>query len=156
MHTTVRWRLFWVKLKTFKMFLVRFVLLSFAFCGGLAASSDPRVDYLLHCAGCHLPDGSSMPPEVPSLRNGLGEIVGMAEGREYLARVPGASQAPIDDQKLATLLNWILSEFNADTLPAEFEPLTAQEVGIARAKLLPDPVKYRNRLWGSASIQYEN
>ena len=70
--------------------------------------------------------------------------------------MPGASQAPIDDQKLATLLNWILSEFNADTLPAEFEPLTAQEVGIARARLLPDPVRYRNRLWGSASIQYEN
>ena len=131
-------------------------MVSLALCGGLAVFGDPRVDYLLHCAGCHLPDGSSMPPEVPSLRDGLGDIVGMAEGREYLARVPGSSQAPIDDQKLATLLNWILFEFNANTLPAEFKPLTAQEVGIARVKLLPDPIKYRNRLWGTDSIQYEN
>lgn len=116
--------------------------------------SDPRVDYLLHCAGCHLPDGSSMPPEVPSLRDALGDIVAIVEGREYIARVPGASQAPIDDQKLATLLNWILFEFNTETLPSDFKPLTAQEVGIARDKVLPDPVSYRKRLWGTDSGQY--
>ncbi len=86
-------------------------------CTGLAsllafatpARADTRTDYLLHCSGCHLPDGSGAPDDVPSLRDGLGWIVSVAEGRGYLVRVPGSSQAMLNDAELAAVINWVLA-----------------------------------------------
>ncbi|MCZ6855833.1 MAG: cytochrome c [Gammaproteobacteria bacterium] len=111
------------------------------------AGHTPRVAYLLHCGGCHLPDGSSNPPEVPDLRGELGRIIAVPGGRDYLARVPGASQAPVSDEDLARILNWVLHQFNAKTLPDDFTPLTADEVGRSRRNVLTDPLKHRAALW---------
>ena len=122
---------------------------STAFLGTNAALAayTPRVAYLLHCSGCHLPDGKSNPPEVPDLRGELGRIVAVPGGRDYLARVPGASQAPVSDQELAEILNWVLHRFNAKTLPVDFTPLTGKEVGRSRRNVLKDPLKHRAALW---------
>ena len=114
------------------------------------AAADPRSDYLMHCAGCHLADGSGLPPDVPSLAGPLGRIVGSPAGRDYVARVPGAAQAPLSDEALAAVLNWLLFEFNRKTLPADFRPLRAAEVARSRARVLADPVKLRNELWPGA------
>jgi mono/diheme cytochrome c family protein len=114
------------------------------------AAAGPHSDYLLHCAGCHLPDGTGLPPEVPSLAGPLGSIAASPAGRDYLARVPGAAQAPLTDAELAAVLNWVLQEFNADTLPASFAPLEAAEVGKSRARVLADPRKMRDQLWPAA------
>ena len=57
------------------------------------ARTAARFDYLLHCSGCHLPDGTGAPPEVPSLRGPMGALVATAEGRDYIARVPEVAQA---------------------------------------------------------------
>ena len=111
------------------------------------AIADTRTDYLLHCSGCHLPDGSGAPDDVPSLRNNLGWIVRVAEGRDYLVRVPGSSQALLNDAELAAVINWVLTEFNAETLADDFKPLTAREVGRARGNVLMDPLKFRAELW---------
>jgi len=111
------------------------------------AIADTRTDYLLHCSGCHLPDGSGAPDDVPSLRNNLGWIVRVAEGRDYLVRVPGSSQALLNDAELAAVINWVLTEFNAETLADDFKPLTAREVGRARSDVLMDPLKFRAELW---------
>jgi hypothetical protein len=109
--------------------------------------ADTRTDYLLHCSGCHLPDGSGAPDDVPSLRDGLGWIVSTAKGRGYLVRVPGSSQAQLNDAELAAVINWVLTEFNAATLADDFKPLTAKEVGRARSDVLMDPLKFRADLW---------
>ena len=111
------------------------------------AMADTKTDYLLHCSGCHLADGSGAPDDVPSLRDGLGWIVSVAEGRGYLVRVPGSSQALLNDAELAAVINWVLTEFNSDTLADEFKPLTAKEVGRARSDVLMDPLKFRAELW---------
>ena len=111
------------------------------------AIADTRTDYLLHCSGCHLPDGSGAPDDVPSLRNNLGWIVRVAEGRDYLVRVPGSSQALLNDAELAAVINWVLTEFNAETLADDFKPLTAREVVRARSDVLMDPLKFRAELW---------
>lgn len=111
------------------------------------AEADTRTDYLLHCGGCHLQDGAGAPDEVPSLRDTLGWIVSVPQGREYLARVPGASQSLLDDAKLAAVINWVLSEFNSATLADDFRPLTAAEVGEARSDVLMNPLKFRAELW---------
>jgi hypothetical protein len=111
------------------------------------AMADPRSDYLMHCAGCHLADASGKPPYVPTLAGPLGRIAASPEGRDYLARVPGAAQAPINDDRLAAVLNWLLLEFNRDTLPKRFRPLSGAEVAKSRSSVLADPLKRRAELW---------
>lgn len=112
-----------------------------------AVSATPRADYMLRCMGCHLRDGSGIPPEVPSLLGDPGRIIALPGGREYLIRVPGASQSPLDDAALAGVLNWVLSEFNAETLPQGWKPFTRAEVSRHRPRVLKDPVKARAALW---------
>jgi len=114
------------------------------------AGADPRSDYLMHCAGCHLADGSGLPPEVPSLAGPLGRIVSSPAGRDYVARVPGAAQAPLSDEALAAVLNWLLLEFNRATLPTNFQALRPGEVARSRARVLADPLRLRNELWPGA------
>ena len=116
-------------------------------CKTAAAEYTTPVAYLLHCGGCHLPDARGNPPQVPDLRETLGRIVALPGGRDYLVRVPGASQAPVSDQKLADIVNWVLENFNANTLPADFEPLTREEVSRSRKNVLADPLKHRAKLW---------
>lgn len=113
------------------------------------ANDAARFDYLLHCSGCHRPDGTGSAPDVPSLRGAMGSLVATPEGREYIARVPEVAQSPLDDDDLARLLNWVLKEFNADTLPARFRPLNAAEVGAARARILADPIRARETIVGA-------
>ena len=69
------------------------------------------------------------------------------EMRGYLARVPGSAQAPIDDVELTGVVNWILHEFNSETLPQNFVDLTVEEVARARSVILADPNKYRETYW---------
>jgi len=112
-----------------------------------AEARSPKELYLLHCAGCHRPHGNGALPEVPGLRGDLGELVQVEGGRDYLVRVPGSAQAPVTDVELQHIVNWILEEFNASTLPENFSPLTLDEVRSARANVLPDPLKLRQQLW---------
>lgn len=84
---------------------------------------------------------------MPSLREELGRLVGIPGGRDYIVRVPGASQAPVTDQQLADILNFVLTEFNHRTLAKDFKPLTESEVSGSRRNILSDPFKYRAKLW---------
>ncbi len=132
---------------SFTRFNTRLIAAALLLAASGSIGADARTDYLLHCAGCHRPEGSGVPPEVPSLVGPLGRIAASDEGRDYLARVPGASQAPINDAQLAAVLNWVLLEFNRETLPESFRPLTAGEVGESRTRVLSDPLKMRRTLW---------
>ncbi len=105
-----------------------------------------RANYLLACRGCHLVDGSSVPPEVPSLRDTLGQFLSSEEGRGYLVRVPGVAQSRLNDEELAEVINWVLTEFNAASLPKSFRPFTAKEVAKVRGDILADPAGYREEL----------
>jgi mono/diheme cytochrome c family protein len=113
----------------------------------LSARADAEKNYLLHCGGCHLPNGIGDPPNAPTLRDTIGKIVATPEGRDYIIRVPGSSQTPMSDEQLADVLNWMLTEFNSATLPENFAPLSATEVSKSRSNILADPLKYRARLW---------
>ena len=110
-------------------------------------AASPRINYLLYCTGCHGATGAGSPGNVPTLRDELGRMLSVPEMRSYLVRIPGASQAPISDAELAEVINWVLEEFNADTLPANFERLNTAEVSEARKSPLADPLKYRTQFW---------
>ena len=70
-------------------------------------AEEPRTAYWLHCAGCHLLDGTSAPPEVPTLIDEPGRIAGLPGGRDYLMRIPGVAQAGLGNEKLAEVLNFV-------------------------------------------------
>ena len=119
----------------------------------LTAGADrpPQEQYLLHCSGCHGRDGRGVPGTTPSL-HGLAKLQGAPGGRAYLASVPGVAQAPLDDRSLASLLNWVLSEFS-DTSTAA--PYTAEEIGERRRQPLRDPASARPRREAIASVPAE-
>ena len=90
---------------------------------------------------------------MPTLRDELGVIVARPGGREYLVRVPGVLQSRLDDLALAEVLNYVLTEFNRETLPADFKPYTRREVAAARQRILADPVAYRRALIGESALE---
>ena len=110
------------------------------------AVSGPALDYTLECAGCHRADGTGTPGSVPALRDSVARFLAVPGGRDYLARVPGAAQAPLDDAALAAVLNWMLEHFDAANVPAGFAPYTAAEVGPLRAHPLVDVEGARKQL----------
>ena len=79
-------------------------------------------------------------------------MLSVKEMRSYLVRIPGALQAPMSDEDLTDVVNWVLREFNADTLPENFQNLITAEVTEARKNPLLDPLKYRTEFWKA----YEN
>ena len=92
------------------------------------AAADARQDYVLNCMGCHMVDGTGMPPAIPSLKDRVGSYLTTAQGRAYLIQVPGAANSPLDDSKLAQVLNWIVTEFAGASLPERWTPYNAAEV----------------------------
>jgi hypothetical protein len=109
-----------------------------------ATQAGPRSDYLLHCGGCHLENGAGNPPEVPDLRRDIDWLAGSAEGRSYLTRVPGASQVPISDARLAGVFNWILDTYYPNG--AGIRPFTGAEIARTRGQPLYDPLAARAEL----------
>lgn len=104
-----------------------------------------HLDYMLHCQGCHMADGSGLEGTVPSLRDQVGLFLATLEGRAYLIQVPGASQALIDDAALARLTNWMVRRFDPGNTK-DFEPYDAAEVGRLRSKPVTNPVAARRRI----------
>jgi hypothetical protein len=120
---------------------------------GAEPLSDVRSNYLFSCRGCHLADGRGVPPHVPTLRDTLGTLVTRPGGREYLVRVPGVLQSRLGDHALADVLNYVLTEFNRDTLPADFKPYTQSEVAAARQRILADPVAFRRAMLSESPLE---
>ena len=98
-----------------------------AWAPAVRADLSARSNYMIHCQGCHLSDGTGHEPDVPSLAQ-LGRFVALDAGRRYLTQVPGASQAPISDRELAAVLNWVLATFSPASLPPDFPNYTESEV----------------------------
>ena len=128
---------------------VRLAALAAALCGlaiRAVAEQPPEVNYMIHCMGCHLADGSGSPPQVPDVRGEMGRLLGVDGGREYLVQIPGAATAPVSDGELAAIINYMLLAFSRETLPADFEPFSESEVKRLRPHWLSDPEPVRRRL----------
>lgn len=107
-------------------------------------AGSPRLNYMLHCSGCHGADGSGSPPSgVPTMRGSLGHFLKAEGGREFLVQVPGTSQSPLSDGETAELLNWVLKAFSAAEVPPGTPPYTTAEVARLRAVHLEDVPAHR-------------
>ena len=114
-----------------------------------SSAASPRFNYILHCQGCHLVDGQATPGKIPPLV-GAGKLLAVEGGREFLVRVPGVSLSIISDEELAELMNWMLAQFSADDISADFEPYTAEEVGRYRQEPLVEVETVRAKLFDIA------
>lgn len=108
----------------------------------LSASADDRrakLNYQLHCQGCHTGDGSGHPGrQIPTLTNYMGKFLTVEGGREFLIQVPGAAQSQLDDAELAELTNWMLKSFDPESVQKGFLPYGAEEVGRLRKTMVLD------------------
>jgi cytochrome c553 len=112
-----------------------------------------RLDYALHCEGCHLVDGRGLPGAVPPLTGSVALLASRPGGREYLVRVPGVAQAALSDAALAALLDWVIAKFAAGAAPPGFAPYTADEVGRWRRHPLVDVAAARSALFEARPAQ---
>jgi mono/diheme cytochrome c family protein len=109
---------------------------------------QPRVNYQLQCMGCHHADGAGEEGRVPSVRRTLVPFSALAEGRDFVMRVPGVAQAPLSDAEIAALLNWMARNLSDVPLPESFVDYTADEVGRARHRPLASVRAARGLLLG--------
>ncbi len=101
---------------------------------------------MLHCQGCHLPDGSGMPGRVPDLRGELARFLDVPGGRAFLVRVPGSALSALDHGSLAAVLNWMLARFGPEASARGAPPYLAAEVARYRQDALLDVAGERGRL----------
>ncbi|RLA27883.1 MAG: cytochrome C [Gammaproteobacteria bacterium] len=109
-------------------------LLMLAPCIDAAADSEQnnKVAWMLNCQGCHRADGGATGDAVPALSGTVAKFLSVPGGREYLIRVPGVAMAPMDDESIAELTNWMLREFDKENIPQDFNRYSADEVGALR------------------------
>ncbi len=102
----------------------------------LAADAPParsaQTMWMLNCQGCHRADGGGTGGAVPAMPGIVARFLWVPGGREYLIRVPGVATAPLADDSLAVLVNWMLKKFDPENIPGEFTPYTPEEVSSLR------------------------
>lgn len=114
-----------------------FILVMLAFCQqALAADAPParsaQTMWMLNCQGCHRADGGGTGNAVPPMPGIVARFLWVPGGREYLIRVPGVAAAPLPDDSLAELVNWMLKKFDPENIPEDFNPYTREEVSSLR------------------------
>lgn len=117
--------------------------------GSLAAAEGDtraRINYMIHCQGCHLPGAAGFPGKVPPMNNFLGWFTHSEDGRRYLAQVPGVASSSLPDEELAELLNWMLQSLSGEQVAPRFEPYTASEVEALRQNQEADPERRRRQI----------
>ncbi len=102
-----------------------------------------RINYMIQCQGCHLPEATGTPGKVPPMKDFLGFFLHSEEGRSYIIRVPGVTSASLPNDELAELMNWLLTTYSAEELPDDFEPYSAEELGARRLDIVADPAARR-------------
>lgn len=123
--------------------------------GGLLAAAlataSPQVvpaaqaDYLLYCGGCHGIDGRSVDQLVPTLRDQVGAFRCSPEGRDYVARLPNIAFAPLDDERLSALLNYVFTMDSHSYRRAEAPYTPALVASLRRRPLVGAPLSAPRR-----------
>ena len=129
------------------------VLLCLGYCLSFATNvaaekkkNSPHVNYMLHCQGCHLPEGIGHPGLVPKLKGNVGKFLSVEGGRAYLVQVPGSAQSTLSDAELAEVLNWIVPTFDPEHTPASFKAFSAEEVSRYRSVRIRNVTQIRTEL----------
>jgi mono/diheme cytochrome c family protein len=122
--------------------------------GVSTARADGHGVFISNCAVCHQPDGKGAPSVYPPLADSVGRYVVLKNGRAYLIDVVSFGMGgkiesggdsfegdmppwpQLNDQDVADVLTYVLTGLNPKLLPADFKPISADEVKAERAKQL--------------------
>ena len=106
-----------------------------------AQQYTPRVNYVLHCAGCHGMTGEgSRVGGIPAFPDSVAYIASIDAGRTYMMHVPGVVSAGLSDAQIAEVTNYILEEWSDG---AALTPFDAAEVTRRRALPVSNVVEFR-------------
>ena len=93
-----------------------------------AYSNQGRIDFLLHCSGCHAQDGRGLENKgIPALKDQVGYFLRTDGGRAYVMQIPGLLSAGMSDARAADVTNYILVRFAGASSPENFIPYSAEE-----------------------------
>jgi mono/diheme cytochrome c family protein len=122
--------------------------------GVSTARADGHGVFISNCAVCHQPDGKGAPSVYPPLADSVGRYVAFKDGRTYVIDVVSFGMGgkidsggdsfegdmppwpQLSDQEVAEVLTYVLTGLNAKLLPADFKPISADEVKAERGKQL--------------------
>jgi mono/diheme cytochrome c family protein len=91
-------------------------------------SDQGRIDYLLHCSGCHAQDGRGLEHKgIPALKDQVGYFLRTEGGRAYVMQIPGLLSAGMPDDRAAGVTNYIMARFAGPSLAENFVPYSAAE-----------------------------
>ena len=133
----------------------------------LAAATAARAEghnvFISNCAVCHQPDGKGAPSVYPPLADTVGKYVALKDGRTYIIDVVSFGMGgkidsggdsfegdmppwpQLSDQEVAEVLTYVLTSLNAKVLPADFKPISPDEVKTERAKQLTSAAVHTER-----------
>lgn len=117
-----------------------------------ALASQPlsagQTNYMLQCQGCHKPNGEGIPGSIPDLRDIGPRLLKVPAGRQFYVSVPGSANAPLSNQELAEVLNFIISDILGDKEDQadSLDRFTAEEVASYRTIKIADVKSLREDL----------
>ncbi|NRA87608.1 MAG: hypothetical protein HRU28_09470 [Rhizobiales bacterium] len=85
-------------------------------------------NWTLNCRGCHKLGAVGLGKEMPNMNGQVAKFLAVEGGVEYLSRVPGIANSPLNNEELADLMNWMLLKYDAAHIPKDFTGFTAEKI----------------------------
>jgi mono/diheme cytochrome c family protein len=117
-----------------------------------------------NCVACHQPNGQGVPAAFPPQAGHAPEIYNVEGGRTYMIHtilyglqgeivVDGTTYngimtpwgALLNDEQIASVLNYVLTSWGNEDLLEDFTPITAEEVAAERANTMTSQEVYESR-----------
>lgn len=107
-----------------------------------------QLNYMLQCQGCHKANGEGFGESVPDLRIVGRQLLAVPAGRQFYVSVPGSANAPLSDQQLAEVLNFIITDIlgDKDGRDDSLTRFTEEEITRYRSIRIPDVQRLREDL----------
>lgn len=99
-----------------------------------------QLNYMLQCQGCHKANGEGFGESVPDLRVVGRQLLAIPAGRQFYVSVPGSANAPLSNQQLAEVLNFIITDIlgDKDDQADSLNRFTQEEIARYRSIKIPD------------------
>jgi len=114
-----------------------------------ANAASARINYILQCQGCHRADGlgnnSADGSGTPSMLTFGRLFLSTPEGRDFFVSVPGVVNAPLSDEEMTHVINYVIEALIIRDAAAEPFLYSLEELSRYRKTKLVKDVKLLRR-----------